>query len=55
MSTTVYKGNEYRELRTPVVPQPVSCAKCGTMYGQMIRINLADKALGYTCRKCRYT
>lgn len=51
MATTKNIKN-YKELRTPIIKEPVNCIICGSQYGTFIRTNKGRKPQEYAHKSC---
>ena len=52
MPQTYQAVKNYKDLRTPIIPQPVACMACHSIYGQKYRVDKNDKAKGHICKPC---
>ena len=52
MPQTTVKKQNYKDLRTPIIPQRIVCEECHTIFGQMIRLDEKDKSKGFICLSC---
>jgi predicted SprT family Zn-dependent metalloprotease len=52
MPKTTPRVENYKDLRQPIIPEPLACINCHGMYGQKYRVDKNDKSKGYVCNRC---